>query len=156
MEVGVWHGGTGRVLRDVMAPDGLLYAVDPYPAGRFGVSGARFIARRVLGVGRRVVWIRQRGGDAARGPRIRGEAPFDFIFLDPPQTSAIVREEWEAWTPLVAPDGILALHDSRRSEDDPLFEPDSLRFALDVPRRDRRFDVVEEVGLLTVFRRRST
>jgi hypothetical protein len=156
VEVGVWHGGTARVLREAMAADGLFFAVDPYLPGRFGVSGARLIARRVLATPStpRVIWIRERGCDAARGARIRAASPFDFVFLDPPQTSAIVRAEWEAWTPLVGPWGILALHDSRPSEEDPEFAPDSLSFANDVARRDERFEIIDEVGLLTVFRRR--
>ena len=38
VEIGVWHGVTTCRLRGQMAADGILYAVDPYPVGRLGVS----------------------------------------------------------------------------------------------------------------------
>ena len=156
VEVGVWHAGTARVLRAAMAPGGTFYAVDPFEPGRLGVSMPLMIARRELGrvANGRLVWVRQSGCDAVLGDVVRGGAPFDFVFLDPPQTSDIVRREWDAWSPLVAPGGLIALHDSRTSEDDPTFAPDSLRVARDVVRCDPRFGVVDEVGLTTVLRRR--
>ena len=45
VEVGVWHGVTTCVLRKAMASDGVLFAVDPYPVGRLGLSAQRLIAR---------------------------------------------------------------------------------------------------------------
>jgi len=44
-EIGVWHGVTTCLLRSVMAPDGLLFAVDLYPVGRLGFSAQMVIAR---------------------------------------------------------------------------------------------------------------
>src|SRR3954466_9025749 len=38
VEIGVWHGVTTCRLRGQMAADRILYAVDPYPVGRLGVS----------------------------------------------------------------------------------------------------------------------
>jgi hypothetical protein len=158
VEVGVWHGGTARVLRSAMSPDGVFFAVDPYEAGRLGVSLPLIVARGELGriQNGRVVWVRQAGQDAARSPSVRARAPFDFVFLDPPQTADAVRGEWEAWAPLVAGVGVIAVHDSRMSEDDPAFEPDSLRYCLGVLRRDPRFDIIDEVGWTTVLRRRPS
>jgi predicted O-methyltransferase YrrM len=157
VEVGVWHAGTARVLRAAMSPDGTFYAVDPFEPGRLGVSLPLVIARRELDrvANGRVVWVRQAGRDAVESAIVRAGAPFDFVFLDPPQTSHVVRREWKAWSPLVAPGGLIALHDSRTSEADPAFAPDSLRFAQDVVRHDPRFDVVDEAGLTTVLRRRA-
>jgi hypothetical protein len=155
VDVGVWHGGTSRVLRRAMSPDGILYAVDPFETGRLGISIPLLIARGELGRVRngRLVFVRQPGHQAAHSAAICAAAPFDFVFLDPPQTSGVVRSEWEAWAPLVAVGGIVALHDSRMSEEDPAFVPDSLRFAQEVVRRDPRFAIVDEVGLTTVLRR---
>ena len=59
------------------------------------------------------------------------------------------------WAPLVGPGGIIAVHDSRISEEEPSFHPDSLSYAQEVVRRDPRFEIVEEVGLTTVMRRRG-
>src|ERR687894_95659 len=71
VEIGVWHGVTTAVLRRAMAPDGVLWAVDPFPAGRLGVNLQRPIARaqvRRVANGR-VRWIRSTGEDAARAYR---------------------------------------------------------------------------------------
>src|SRR5262245_38266785 len=61
VEVGVWHGGTSRELRKAMAGDGVLYAVDPYPPGRLGISLPRIVGRRELKKvdNGRVEWIRE-------------------------------------------------------------------------------------------------
>lgn len=156
VEVGVWHGGTSRVLRRAMASGGTLFAIDPYEPGRLGISLPLIVARGELRRIRngRVVWVRASGHAAARCEPIRSAAPFDFVLLDPPQTERIVRAEWDAWAPLVAPDGIVAVHDSRVSEEAPSFRPDSLDYAQRVVRRDARFEIVEEAGSMTVMRRR--
>src|SRR5258707_1171961 len=38
VEVGVWHGVTTSLLKRSMDPAGVLYAIDPFPTGRLGVS----------------------------------------------------------------------------------------------------------------------
>ncbi|HEX4346564.1 MAG TPA: class I SAM-dependent methyltransferase [Vicinamibacterales bacterium] len=156
-EVGVWHGGTTAVLRGAMAADGVLYAVDPFEPGRLGVSFQYLIARGEVArvPNGRVVWIRQPGQTAAASDAIRLAAPFDFVFLDPPQTEAIVRATWEPWSALMAPAGFIALHDSRPSPESPGFAPDSMRYAMSVVRNDPRFEIVDQAGLITVLRRRS-
>jgi predicted O-methyltransferase YrrM len=156
-EIGVWHAGTSSRLRAAMAADGTYYAVDPYEKGRLGFSIPRVIAARELArvPNGRLVWIRQNGCDAAGSPAIQRAAPFDFVFIDAPQTADIIRGEWEAWSPLIAAGGVIALHDSRVSETDPSFLPDSIRYAQDVVVADPRFDVVDAVDLTTVLRRRA-
>src|SRR5206468_7584713 len=117
-EVGVWHGGTSRSLRAAMAPDGTLYAIDPYEKGHFGFSIPRIVGMRELGRIRngRVVWVRLTGSEAAGSREIREVAPFDFVFVDDAQTYETLRAEWEAWAPLIGPDGIIALHDSQTAD----------------------------------------
>lgn len=46
VEIGVFHGWMTRRLREVMAADGILYAVDPFFRGRLGFSAHRVIARQ--------------------------------------------------------------------------------------------------------------
>jgi methyltransferase family protein len=154
-EIGVWHAGTSRGLRAAMAPNGTFYAVDPYQKGRLGVSIPRIVGRRELGRIRngRVEWIRMSGIDAARSRAIRDVAPFDFVFIDDAQTYEMLKDEWEAWAPLVGSGGIIALHDSRRTPGEPS-EQSSVRYACDVVLRDDRFEVQDTVDSLTVLRRR--
>ena len=44
VEIGVWHGVTTAVLRRAMRDGGVLWAVDPFPAGRLGFSLQKPIA----------------------------------------------------------------------------------------------------------------
>lgn len=153
-EIGVWHAGTSRVLRAAMAPDATLYAVDPYQKGRLGFSIPRVIGRRELGRIRngRVVWIRRTGEEAARSREILSVLPFDFVFVDDAQTYEALRAEWEAWALLVAPNGIMALHDSRPVPGETV-EQTSVRYVREVVLNDARFEVVETADSLTILKR---
>lgn len=156
-EIGVWHGGTARVLRAAMAPDGVLYAIDPYEKGAFGFSAPRLIARRELGRVRngQVVWLRHTGHDAAASPVLRDGPPLDLVFIDAAQTYEMLHAEWTAWAPLIAPLGLIALHDSRPVPEHGPGEQTSVRYTREVILPDPRFEVVDAVGSLTVLRRRA-
>lgn len=156
VEIGVWHGVTTRLLRSVMAPDGVLYAVDPFPAGRLGISLPRAIARaEVRRVRRgRVVWLRRTGADAGRWFAARGEPPVDFLFIDGDHSWDGIRADWESWRAHVAAGGVVALHDSRPTAARPIHDAGSVRFTRDVILRDPAFEVVDTVETVTVVRRR--
>jgi len=153
-EIGVWHGGTSCRLRAAMAPDATLYAVDPYENGRLGFSIPRLVGMSEVGRIRngRVVWVRKTGTEAGRTPEIR-RAPFDFVFIDDAQSDEMLRAEWETWSPLVQPGGIIALHDTQTMPGEG--EQSSVRFAREVVFADDRFDVLETVDSMTVLRRRG-
>src|SRR3954451_23692187 len=84
VEVGVWHGVTTCRLRAAMAPDGVLFAVDPYPVGRVGFSAQRLIAQAEVGkiANGRVRWVRKTGVEAACDLAAPGAEPVDFVFID--------------------------------------------------------------------------
>ena len=149
-EVGVWQGGTTRALRGVMAEDGVLFAVDPFPAGRIGINYQQWIAHGEVGRVHRgqVVWIRHGGAQAASDPRVAA-APFDFVFLDADHTYEGTRAVWDAWHPLVS--DVVALHDAVGAPDQ-----GSVRFVNERVVTDPRFTVVETTGCLMVLRRRRT
>jgi hypothetical protein len=67
VEIGVWHGVTTCRLRQAMAPDGTLFAVDPYPPGKLGMSFPRSIARDQVNqvANGRVRWVQATGAEAA-------------------------------------------------------------------------------------------
>ena len=115
VEIGVWHGVTTCRLRRVMAPDGVLFAVDPYPAGRLGFSAQRHIAvREVARVQNGTVhWLRTTGADAGCAFATAGEEPVDFVFIDGDHSYEGLNGDWLAWAPLVARGALVALHDSR-------------------------------------------
>lgn len=154
-EVGVWHGVTTCRLRGAMASDGTLFAIDPYPQGRLGFSTQRVIARReVFGVPNGVVkWRRETGVEAARN--LGTAMTFDFVFIDGDHSYEGLRGDWLGWSPLIANDGLIALHDSRSSPQRPIDDAGSVRFTRDVILADTNFEVIDTVDSLTVLRRKG-
>jgi predicted O-methyltransferase YrrM len=146
-EIGVWEGGTTRMLRSVMSPDGVLFAIDPFPHGRLGFSYQRPIARaesRRTANGQ-VIWIRDTGAAAARDARVAA-APFDFVFIDSDHSFEGLRTDWEAWKPLAS--DIIALHDVIGPP-----EIGSVRFAQEHIFTDARFVLCETAGSLAILKR---
>ncbi len=156
VEIGCWYGVNTLRLRRAMAPEGVLYAVDPYAPGRLGFSAVRHVARREVARCRNgsVRWLRMTDGEAARWLAGAGEGPVDFLFTDAVNTYEGLRVTWEGWGPLVAPSGVVVLGDSRPSEARPE-ELGSAVFTREVILRDPRFGAVEAVDTLTVLRRES-
>jgi len=149
VEIGVFEGVTTRVLRDVMADDGVLFAVDPLFTGRLGVSLHQRIALGEVAKSRRgrVEWIRATGREAARDPRVANR-DVDFVFVDGDHTWDGISNDWEAWSGKVAPGGIMAFHDSRETPG-----AGSQNFTEQVITRDPRFTVIDTEFRLTVIQR---
>jgi predicted O-methyltransferase YrrM len=158
VEVGVWHGVTTCRLRAAMAADGVLYAIDPYPVGRLGISFQQWIAHSEVGRVRngRVEWVRETGADSAREltPTLAGRV--DFVFIDGDHSYDGLRADWEGWSGLVAPGGVVALHDSRPTPTRRIHDAGSVRYTAEVVRPDPRFAVCAEADSLTVLRREPT
>ena len=157
VEIGVWHGVTTRRLRSAMARDAVLWAVDPYPVGRLGFNAQQVIAHReVAKVGNGSVrWVRLTGVEAARRRTIEGAPPADFVFIDGDHSYRGLRGDWEAWSPLVAPGGVIALHDSRSSATRQIDDAGSAVFTREVVLHDPAYELVDVVDTLTVVRRRA-
>ncbi|MHC4767267.1 MAG: class I SAM-dependent methyltransferase [Planctomycetota bacterium] len=158
VEIGVWHGVTTCRLRRAMAPDGVLFAVDPYPAGRLGFSAQRYIAaREVARVPNGTVrWLRTTGVDAGRAFATTGEDAVDFVFIDGDHSYDGLEGDWTAWSPVVGGGGLVALHDSRSTPERSIDDAGSVRYTNEVILRDARFAVIDAVESLTVLRRGPT
>jgi len=157
-EIGVWEGGTTKRLRAVMAPDATLYAIDPFPIGRLGFSTHRTIATREVATltNGTIVWIRKTASEAAKDPKVLAVVTaggFEFVFLDALHTYDGLREDWTAWSPLVAAGGVIAIHDSRATPGGHSEDVGGVRFTNDVILKDDRFEVTEAVDSLTVLLR---
>jgi predicted O-methyltransferase YrrM len=150
VEIGVWHGVTTKRLRAAMHPQGVLSAVDPFPVGRLGFSVQRHIAHCEVDAiaNGQVAWLRATGAAAARDHQ-----PVDFVFIDGDHSERGLLADWQAWSPLVEPGGIVALHDSRSTPERPIDDAGSVKVTNDVILRDERFAVVHTVDSLTVLRR---
>ena len=151
VEIGVWHGVTTKRLRAAMHAQGVLSAVDPFPVGRLGFSLQQRIAHREVKAiaNGRIDWLRTTGVAAALDHQ-----PVDFLFIDGDHSEDGLLADWRAWSPLVEPDGIVALHDSRSTPERPIDDAGSVRVTNQVILRDERFSVVATVDSLTVLKRR--
>jgi predicted O-methyltransferase YrrM len=155
VEVGVWHGVTTKRLRAAMAGSGELWAVDPYPVGRLGVSFQRMVAHAEVDSVEhaRVRWVEATGAQAAEIWKREGQGPLDFIFIDGDHTWEGISSDWTAWSGLVAPGGLVALHDSRSTPTRKIDDAGSARFTREVILKDPAFRVRREVDSLTIVER---
>ena len=155
-EIGVWHGVTTTLLRQAMATDGILFAVDPFLPGRLGFSIQKIIAHREVAKSSNgtVNWLRLPGNLAALDKTV-GVAPIDFLFIDGDHSYEGIQADWEAWSPLISHDGIVAFHDSRSTPDRPIENAGSVLYTQSVVLADSRFVLLDEVESITVVRRNS-
>jgi predicted O-methyltransferase YrrM len=155
VEIGVWHGVTTALLRRAMSPDAVLYGIDPYPKGRLGFNAQRSIAHHEVAKESNgsVRWVRAMSVEAARAYASSGARLPDFIFIDGDHSFEGLRGDWEAWSGLVAADGIVALHDSRTCAARNIENAGSVRYASEVILHDSRFRMLEQIDTLTVLHR---
>jgi predicted O-methyltransferase YrrM len=153
-EIGVWHGVTTCLLRSAMAPDGVLFAVDPYPSGRLGFSTQQIIAKS--GVRRirngEVLWLRTTGVGAANDRRV-ADLGVDYVFIDGDHSFDGLRRDWESWSPLILPGGIVCLHDSQLCPGRTTEDTGSVRYTREAICQDQRFHVIDVTETVTVLER---
>ena len=156
VEIGVWHGVTTAVLRQAMRTDGILWAVDPFPAGRLGFSPQRPIAQaEVARVANGTVrWVRSTGQAAAALYQREQREHVSLIFVDGDHSYDGLAGDWFAWKPLLAPGGLVCLHDSRSTPGRDIEHAGSVRATKSIVLQDPDFELIDEVDSLTVVRKR--
>lgn len=153
-EIGVWHGVTTCRIAQAVARDGVVYAVDNYIPGRLGFSFQYRVAKRNTRAFRnRVRFVLTTGKDAAA--QFIGEhiEDFEFLFIDGDHSYEGIRTDWEAWSPLIAKGGVVALHDSRSCDLRRLDEAGSCIYTREVILKDERFKLIDEVDSVSVLQR---
>lgn len=155
-EIGVYHGVTTCRLREAMDPGGTLVAIDPYPKQRLGFSAQRVVAHGEVSKikGGTVKWMRTTGAEAARELIAAGPQRFDFVFIDGDHSWEGLQADWEGWSKLIAPGGVIGLHDSRSSPLRQIEDTGSVLFTREVIAHDPEFEIVETVDSLTVLKRK--
>jgi predicted O-methyltransferase YrrM len=153
-EIGVWHGVTTSRIAEAIHASGRVHAVDSFPVGKFGVSFQERVARRETKPWANRITF-QRGDSANIASHLQKDVGqrIDFIFIDGDHRYEGLQCDWEAWTPLIVPGGIVALHDSVSSTTVNLEHAGSVKFTREVILRDLRFQLLEQVDTLTVLRR---
>jgi predicted O-methyltransferase YrrM len=160
VEVGVYEGASAVTLCHALASCATLHLVDPFghhptalQPGQAAVEHAtrRVVERAAAHRGTRLVWHVAFSADVARAWQ---EGFCDFIFVDGDHSEQGCRLDWDLWHPLVAPGGLLALHDARLGAADGRGLPGPTAVADAVLRPPPRgWSVHEEIDSLVVARR---
>ncbi len=155
VEIGVYEGVTSCVIAKSLVEGGLLYAVDPFPAGRLGIRYGKVVARSLLrreGVLGRVVFVQMLSWEAVA----KLEGGFDFVFVDGDHSWEGIERDWRDWAGRVRPGGHIALHDtSVPPHDSSVAGLGSHRYFQEHVRVDPRFERIDGVDSLNVLRRRE-
>ena len=142
VEIGSLHGGTLWAWCRLAAPDALLVSID-LPGGEFSGGHAPADAARLRGYGRaqqQVVLIRNDShseATLAELEEVLGKRKVDFLFIDGDHTYEGVKTDFEMYSRLVAPKGIVALHDILPHPGDAACEVERYWIELRATRRHR-------------------
>jgi predicted O-methyltransferase YrrM len=119
LEIGTAKGGTLFLLSRAAAPDALLISVD-LPGGRFGGQLARLPVLRRWMLKRTILarqTVRFVPADSHKKETLetverllQGRA-LDVLFIDADHTYESVKRDFEMYSPLVAPGGLIIFHD---------------------------------------------
>ena len=111
VEVGVFEGFTTKLLADAADAEATVYGVDPFFAGRLGISWGRLISerhnRKHLASGK-VKFLRTLSTEVKDGVPQK----VDFVFMDADHSLKGIAADWAFWSERVVPGGIVALHDT--------------------------------------------
>jgi predicted O-methyltransferase YrrM len=154
-EIGVWHGVTTCRIARALQGGGVVFAIDSYAPGRFGFSFQERIAHReTRDLRDRIRFVPTTSAIASVQLGERLGSTFDFVFIDGDHSYDGLASDWQAWSCLLAPGGLIALHDSRSTPTRNIDDAGSVVFTREVVLHDPRFELVEQVDSLTVMRRR--
>ncbi len=116
LEIGTANGGTLLAFTRLAAPDAHIISID-LPAGPFGGGYPRWklpLYRSFAAPRQRLDLLRadsHRPETLAQVRSLLDERPLDFLFIDADHTCDGVREDYEAYGPLLRPGGLIAFHD---------------------------------------------
>ena len=116
LEIGTSHGGTLYLFTRISSPDALMISIDLRGA-RFGggYSRLRIPLLKSLGTQRQQIrLINANSHDPSTLKRVESllhGKPVDFLFIDADHTYEGVKADFETYSKLVVPRGIIALHD---------------------------------------------
>lgn len=116
VEIGLDEGGTLFLWTRASEPDARIVSVDTRPAGPFGVRSPFPLARRGFARASQRVDLVMPADSHDPVTRVRVESllggrPVDFLFIDGDHSREGVWADFELYSPLVRPGGIVAFHD---------------------------------------------
>lgn len=153
LEIGTYQGVSAARIAGALAPDGLLYCVDPWPK----IDGQEdnpcySICQRHLrrsGVLNRVRVLCGYSGEMS------SQMPdqLDFAFVDGDHSWEGIKTDWTIVSEKMLPGGVVCLHDSLTPAGEEWRHADSCVYFEDVIQNDPRFSVIEVVHSLAVLRK---
>jgi cephalosporin hydroxylase len=116
LEIGLHFGGTFFLWSRAAAPDAHLLAIDTKPVGRLGVWSPFSLVRRAFAVGSQRVTLLMDSDSHSESTLRRvmallGGRSVDFLFIDGDHSCDGVWQDFNMYSPLVAPGGLIAFHD---------------------------------------------
>jgi len=116
LEIGTAKGGTLFMFTRVASSDGTLISID-LPGGPFGGGYPAWMGRfiRSFGRGNQSIHLIRADSHASstllQVQELLGEKRVDFLFIDGDHSYEGVKKDFEMYSPLVRPGGVLAFHD---------------------------------------------
>jgi predicted O-methyltransferase YrrM len=117
VEIGVYEGSSAVVLCGALPPDAELHLIDPFTGNALlpGWRGVPFATRRVVARAARghggphLHWHIALSAEVAAA----WSRPVDLVFIDGDHSEQGCRLDWDLWSRLVAPGGVVVFHDAR-------------------------------------------
>jgi len=158
VEIGVYEGTTTCVIAKSMAPNGVLFAIDPFFRGKLSICWGKIIAKAHLkrsGVYQKVKLIEKLSYKATSDV---GQ-DLDFCFIDGDHRLKTFRRDWNDWSRKIKKDSYIALHDIAFTSEIQQRNPNAVRFLQDIPGFGSTgfgstFELVEQVVSLAIFKRK--
>lgn len=155
VEIGVFEGLTTRQLAECSDEESIIYGVDPFFPGRFGICWGKQIAyhynRDFLMSGKvRLV--------CHRSTEVGSEVPpeVDLVFVDGDHTLSGISADWAFWSLRLVSGGLIALHDTVVTPDKPPgYVLGTYTYFRDYIQHDVRFEVVGQRESLSILRKRE-
>jgi predicted O-methyltransferase YrrM len=116
LEIGTHRGGTLYLWARLARPDAILVSID-LPGGRFGGGYSPFrapIYRRFAQQRQKLRLVRadsHRASTLEKTKRLFSGRPVDLLFIDGDHRYEGVKKDWEMYSPLVRPGGLIVFHD---------------------------------------------
>jgi cephalosporin hydroxylase len=116
LEIGLDFGGTFFLWSRAAACDAHLLAIDTKPVGPFGMWSSFSLVRRAFAVGSQRVSLLMNSDSHDETTRQRIAAlldgrAVDFLLIDGDHSHGGVWQDFDMYSPLVAPGGLIAFHD---------------------------------------------
>ncbi len=113
LEIGTENGGTFFLLARVSAPDAFILSLD-LPAGRSYAAWREKLYRAFAHDRQKIELVRADSHDPATLEKVREQLAgrqLDLLFIDGDHSYDGVKKDFEMYSTLVAPDGVIAFHD---------------------------------------------